>query len=153
MDCCLGERLGNDGRLLKFNAETKVDDWMQEACIQAREKIYEVSSVSNGCTLVMKRLTVSTLVASQKIPVHNIRVASLFYFALEKNHVIVVIFLIAQILLELGSITKILQYGFVKPAVRTLITGIDVVRMLDISRISPQRPYGQKMMGNVVVKA
>lgn len=33
MDCCLGERLGNDGRLLKFNAETKVDDWMQEACI------------------------------------------------------------------------------------------------------------------------
>lgn len=101
----------------------------------------------------MKRLTVSTLVASQKIPVHNIWVASLFYFALEKNHVIVVIFLIAQILLELGSITKILQYGFVKPAVRTLITGIDVVRMLDISRISPQRPYGQKMMGNVVVKA
>ena len=130
----LSQGFGDNGGLTELDAETEMDDRVQEAGEHAHEHV------------------IGPLVAGEDIFVYDVFVAPGADLLLKEDEVVVVIALVSEVLFELRGVLEVLNYGIVDRFRSTLVGCIAVILGLEDLRRGAESEKGENMMDDVVLR-
>ena len=129
----LSQSLGDDGRLVEFNAESQMDQWMEEAHEESQEHVF------------------GAIVSCEAVFVDYGWPAFGVNFGLEEDEVVVVVLLLAQEIFELGWVVHFLNHFIVNGLGWSLVRLIVDIVALDGGGIATEGIESEKVMHDVIL--